>query len=173
MTVHTQQLKKYISDSRPRFEDLLGQLVEVPSISMDPARAGEMPRAATLAVQYLKSLGADAQIVETGGYPIISGGWMTGAGYPTVTIYNHLDVQPAQEPELDEFTVVLDGAIDVEYDDGVVHVRAGQAVITRAGERVRYTTREGARYIAVCLPAFHGELVHREDEDEYDRDPVE
>ena len=99
MTVHTQQLKKYISDSRPRFEDLLGQLVEVPSISMDPARAGEMPRAATLAVQYLKSLGADAQIVETGGYPIISGGWMTGAGYPTVTIYNHLDVQPAQEPE--------------------------------------------------------------------------
>ena len=81
--------------------------------------------------------------------------------------------EPAQEPEFDEFTVVLDGAIDVEYDDGVVHVRAGQAVITRAGERIRYTTREGARYIAVCLPAFHGDLVHREDDDEYDRDPVE
>ena len=81
--------------------------------------------------------------------------------------------EPAQEPEFDEFTVVLDGTIDVEHDDGVVHVRAGQAVITRAGERVRYTTTHGARYIAVCLPAFHGDLVHREDDDEYDRDPVE
>ncbi|MEK7869280.1 MAG: peptidase, partial [Nitrospirota bacterium] len=91
MTVNKQQLKKYITDSRSRFEDLLGQLVEVPSISMDPARAGEMPRAATLAVQYLKSFGADAQVVETGGYPIICGGWTTGADYPTVTIYNHLD----------------------------------------------------------------------------------
>ncbi len=81
--------------------------------------------------------------------------------------------EPAQEPEFDEFTIVLDGTIDVEHDDGVVHVRAGQAVITRAGERVRYTTTHGARYIAVCLPAFHGDLVHREDDDEYDRDPVE
>jgi mannose-6-phosphate isomerase-like protein (cupin superfamily) len=81
--------------------------------------------------------------------------------------------EPAQEPEFDEFTVVLEGSIDVEHDDGVTHVRAGQAIITRAGERIRYTTREGARYIAVCLPAFHGELVHREDEDEYDRHPVE
>lgn len=81
--------------------------------------------------------------------------------------------EPAQEPEFDEFTVVLEGSIDVEHDDGVTHVRAGQAVITRAGERIRYTTTEGARYIAVCLPAFHGDLVHREDDDEYDRDPVE
>lgn len=81
--------------------------------------------------------------------------------------------EPAQEPEFDEFTIVLDGTIDVEHDDGTVHVRAGQAVITRAGERVRYTTTHGARYIAVCLPAFHGDLVHREDDDEYDRDPVE
>lgn len=78
--------------------------------------------------------------------------------------------EPAQEPEFDEFTVVLDGAIDVEYDHGVIHVRAGQAIITRAGERIRYTTREGARYIAVCLPAFHGDLVHRDDEDEHGRE---
>jgi uncharacterized cupin superfamily protein len=81
--------------------------------------------------------------------------------------------EPAQEPEFDEFTVVLEGSIDVEHDDGITHVRAGQAIITRAGERIRYTTRDGARYIAVCLPAFHGELVHRDDEDEYDRHPVE
>jgi len=78
--------------------------------------------------------------------------------------------EPAQEPEFDEFTVVIDGSIDVEHDDGVVHVRAGQAIITRAGERIRYTTVDGARYIAVCLPAFHGDLVHRDDEDEHNRE---
>ena len=81
--------------------------------------------------------------------------------------------EPAQQPEFDEYTVVLEGAIDVEHDDGVTHVRAGQAVITRAGERVRYTTKDGARYIAVCMPAFHGNLVHRDDDDEYDRPPEE
>ncbi len=81
--------------------------------------------------------------------------------------------EPAQEPEFDEFTVVLEGSISVEHDDGVMHVRSGQAFVARAGERIRYTTSEGARYIAVCLPAFHGELVHRDGEDEYDRDPVE
>lgn len=77
--------------------------------------------------------------------------------------------EPAQEPEFDEFTVVLEGSLTIEHDEGVTHVRAGQAVITRAGERVRYSTAEGARYFAVCVPAFHGELVHREDDDEYDR----
>lgn len=81
--------------------------------------------------------------------------------------------EPAQEPEFDEFTVVMEGSIDVEHDEGVTHVRAGQAIITRAGERIRYTTTEGARYLAVCLPAFHGDLVHRDDDDEYDRDPAE
>jgi acetylornithine deacetylase/succinyl-diaminopimelate desuccinylase-like protein len=54
---------------------------------------------ATIATQILTDFGAGAHIVETGGYPIVSGGWITGAHHPTVTIYNHLDVQPAQEPE--------------------------------------------------------------------------
>lgn len=81
--------------------------------------------------------------------------------------------EPAQEPEFDEFTVVLEGSIDVEHDDGVIHVRSGQAIITRAGERIRYTTSEGARYIAVCLPAFDMELVHRDGDDEHDREPIE
>ncbi len=81
--------------------------------------------------------------------------------------------EPAQTPEFDEFTVVLDGTIDVEHDEGTLHLRSGQAIITRAGERIRYTSAHGARYIAVCLPAFHGGIVHRDDDDEYDRDPVE
>src|ERR1051325_7764238 len=92
-------LERYITDNRHRFEDLLGQMVEIPSISMDQAKAPDIRRMADLARQVLTDLGAEAQIVETGGYPIVSGGWMTGAHHPTVTIYNHMDVQPAQEPE--------------------------------------------------------------------------
>lgn len=93
------QLRTFITASRPKFEDLLGQMVEVPSISMDSFHKGDIRRVADLAVQYLIEMGAKAQVVETGGCPIVSGGWTTGAEYPTVTIYNHLDVQPAQEPE--------------------------------------------------------------------------
>src|SRR3972149_6296627 len=97
--VNKQQLQTYVNGARSRFEDMLGQMGGVRSISMDPSRAGDMRRMADLAVQYLTDLGADAQIVETGGYPIASGGWMTGVHHPTVTIYNHMDVQPAQELE--------------------------------------------------------------------------
>ena len=93
------QLRTFITASRPKFEDFLGQMVEVPSISMDASRKGDIRRVADLAVQYLAGMGAQAQIVGTDGYPLVSGGWTIGTQYPTVTIYNHLDVQPAQEPE--------------------------------------------------------------------------
>jgi quercetin dioxygenase-like cupin family protein len=72
--------------------------------------------------------------------------------------------EPAQTPEFDEITLVLAGAVLVEHDGGVLEVPAGQAVITRAGERIRYRTGErGAQYVAVCLPAFGPDLVNRED----------
>jgi hypothetical protein len=69
-------------------------------------------------------------------------------------------LEPGQRPEFDEFTVVL----RVEHESGSMDVRAGQAVITRSGEWVRYTTpeEEGAEYIAVCLPAFSPATVHRD-----------
>jgi mannose-6-phosphate isomerase-like protein (cupin superfamily) len=72
--------------------------------------------------------------------------------------------EPAQTPEFDEVTLVLRGMVRVETQTGVLDVRAGQAVLTRAGERVRYSTPEdeGAEYLAVCLPAFAVELAHRE-----------
>ena len=70
--------------------------------------------------------------------------------------------EPAQAPQFDEITVVLEGAIEVETPDGVVTVAAGQAIITRAGERIRYSCPQGARYVAICLPAFSPELVNRE-----------
>lgn len=97
--VNERQLRVFIKESRPRFEDFLGQMVEVPSISMDSSRADDMRRMADLARQFLAGLDADVQVVETGGYPMVSGGWTTRPEYPTVTIYNHLDVQPAQEQE--------------------------------------------------------------------------
>lgn len=75
-------------------------------------------------------------------------------------------VEPAQTPEFEEITVVLRGLLRVESDDGTHDVRAGQAVVTAPGERVRYSTPEpeGAEYIAVCLPAFSPESVHRDEE---------
>src|SRR6188508_3783115 len=63
-------------------------------------------------------------------------------------------VEPGQRPEFDEYTLVLNSAIEVEHEGGTLSVRAGQAVLTRAGEWVRYATPDGAEYIAVCLPAF-------------------
>jgi len=72
--------------------------------------------------------------------------------------------EPAQTPEFDEVTLVLRGTVRVEHEGGVLDVRAGEAVLTRAGERVRYSTPDpdGTEYVAVCVPAFGAELVHRE-----------
>ena len=72
--------------------------------------------------------------------------------------------EPAQTPEFDEYTVVLRGMLRVEHRDGALEVRAGQAVILRRGEWVRYSSPEpeGAEYVAVCLPAFSPDTVHRD-----------
>ncbi|MBX3127835.1 MAG: cupin [Polyangiaceae bacterium] len=74
-------------------------------------------------------------------------------------------VEPGQRPEFDEYTVVLRGLLRVEHEGGVLEVNAGQGVLTRAGEWVRYGTpdAEGAEYIAVCLPAFAMDTVHRDE----------
>ena len=73
-------------------------------------------------------------------------------------------IEPGQTPEFDEYTVVLKGALRVESKTGTLDVKAGQAVITHAGEWVKYSTPEpeGAEYIAVCLPAFLPDTVHRD-----------
>ena len=73
-------------------------------------------------------------------------------------------VEPGQTPEFDEYTVVLRGSLRVTTRDGVIDVAAGEAVITHKGEWVQYSTpgAEGAEYIAVCLPAFSPDSVHRD-----------
>jgi len=73
--------------------------------------------------------------------------------------------EPGQTPEFDEFTMVLNGTLRVEHLGGQLDIQAGQAVIAHRGEWVRYSTPEpdGAEYIAVCLPAFAMETVHRDE----------
>ncbi len=72
--------------------------------------------------------------------------------------------EPGQTPEFDEYTVVLQGMLRVESKGGVLDVSAGQAVLVQKGEWVRYSTPgpDGAVYVAVCLPAFSPDTVHRD-----------
>lgn len=90
-------------------------------------------------------------------------------GSSTVSVAHMISPQgwaePGQRPEFDEYTVVLSGALYIRTeDDGLVRVGAGEAVIAPRGEWVQYSTpeAEGAQYIAVCLPAFSQEAVHRD-----------
>ena len=73
-------------------------------------------------------------------------------------------VEPGQRPAFDEYTVVLRGVLQVKTETGTVDVKAGQAIITHKGEWIQYSTpgAEGAEYIAVCLPAFTPDSVHRD-----------
>jgi len=72
-------------------------------------------------------------------------------------------VEPGQRPDFDEYTLVMSGVLHVEHEGGMLEVRAGQAVLARGGEWVRYSTPEGAEYVAVCLPAFSPDTVHRDE----------
>ena len=76
-------------------------------------------------------------------------------------------LEPGQRPEFDEWTLVLAGCLRVQHEGGELDVRAGQAVLVRAGEWVRYSSPEagGATYVAVCLPAFAPDTVHRDAQD--------
>jgi mannose-6-phosphate isomerase-like protein (cupin superfamily) len=75
-------------------------------------------------------------------------------------------VEPGQRPDFEEITVVLRGMVRVEHEGGALDVRAGQAVVSKPGEWIRYSSPEpgGAEYIAVCLPAFGPDIVHRDPE---------
>lgn len=74
-------------------------------------------------------------------------------------------LEPGQRPEFEEVTVVLRGMLRVEHAGGTIDVRAGQAIVAHPGEWVRYSSPEpgGAEYVAICLPAFSPDTVHRDD----------
>ena len=73
--------------------------------------------------------------------------------------------EPGQKPEFDEYTLVLDGMLRIQFKDGQIDVQAGQAVIVSAGEWIQYGSPNpgGATYVAVCLPAFSPQTVHRDE----------
>lgn len=71
--------------------------------------------------------------------------------------------EPGQQPEFDEYTLVLGGFMRVEHKGGVIDVQPGQSILCSKGEWIRYSTPEGAEYIAICLPAFSPETVHRDE----------
>jgi len=75
-------------------------------------------------------------------------------------------VEPGQRPEFEELTVVLEGSLTVEHENGLIVVKSGQAIVSHPGEWVRYSTptEGGAKYIAVCLPAFTPDTVNRDED---------
>ncbi len=93
------KIESYTQSVRGRFEDRLCHMVEIPTVSMDPAHRTDIERGAQAAAVLLRECGATAEVVPTSGNPVVVGEFRAGASYPTLTIYNHMDVQPAQEPE--------------------------------------------------------------------------
>jgi acetylornithine deacetylase/succinyl-diaminopimelate desuccinylase-like protein len=113
MSVEKKSLVAFANRERTRFEDTLREFVEIPSVSADPERAGDIRRCAELAVAKIVEFGGKATILKTAGNPIVHGRFETGRKLPTVTVYNHLDVQPASretEPwNSDPFVFTRDG----------------------------------------------------------------
>jgi len=105
-------LDRTIAASRGRFEELLQRFVEIPSVSADPARKPDIDRMAELAAATLRESGFEARVIPTAGNPIVHGRRDVDPAAPTVTVYNHLDVQPGGEPaewRTDPFVFTRDG----------------------------------------------------------------
>ena len=138
-----ESLRKYATESRTEFEKVLGDLVQIPSVSGQPERKADVRRGAEYAVGLLESFGARATLYETGGHPMVYGRFDRSEALPTVTVYNHLDVQPAsrkKEPwKTDPFEFVKQG--DRYFGRGTTDDK-GPAVTALFG--ARYAFRNGA-----------------------------
>jgi acetylornithine deacetylase/succinyl-diaminopimelate desuccinylase-like protein len=97
MNLDKKSLTAFAKDQREAFEAKLKELVEIPTVSADPARQGDIRRCVEAAVATIKEHGGEAEVMETEGNPIVHGRFKARAGAPTVTVYNHLDVQPASK----------------------------------------------------------------------------
>jgi acetylornithine deacetylase/succinyl-diaminopimelate desuccinylase-like protein len=106
-------LVAFAKRERDAYEKTLKELVEIPSVSSEPARAGDIRRCADYAAGLIRLFGGEAKILETSGHPIVHGRFFVANDVPTVTVYNHLDVQPASrdtEPwDSDPFTFTRQG----------------------------------------------------------------
>ena len=111
------QIAAYINALRSEYEANLKKFVDLPSVSMEPERAETMLATAAMAIDLLQSQGASARLVKTAGQPVVIGEFHSGADCPTVTVYNHIDVQPADPSEW------LTSPFDMQIDDGVYRGR--------------------------------------------------
>lgn len=111
--LNVDKLSKYVNSVRDSYESSLKRLVDIPSVSMDPACRTNIQRAAECACELLTDIGAEAQIVNTTGNPVVLAVLQAQSNDPTVTIYNHLDVQPADhsEWETDPFLMTIENGI--------------------------------------------------------------
>ncbi|HEV8608720.1 MAG TPA: M20/M25/M40 family metallo-hydrolase [Thermoanaerobaculia bacterium] len=94
-----EDLKKFAAENRREYEGSLERIVEIPTVSVEPERKQDLRRGAEYAVSLLESKGAKARLYETKGHPIVYGRFDRGPNLPTLTVYNHLDVQPAEGPD--------------------------------------------------------------------------
>jgi acetylornithine deacetylase/succinyl-diaminopimelate desuccinylase-like protein len=113
MTVEVQldRLTEYIEKTRSTYEKKLKEWVDTPSVSMDPSHKQDILEQAKKAKELLTELGAHAEIIETKGNPVVTGEFKSGSDHPTVLVYNHLDVQPADASEwkAPPFTMAIEG----------------------------------------------------------------
>jgi acetylornithine deacetylase/succinyl-diaminopimelate desuccinylase-like protein len=113
MSLEKKSLVAFANKERDRFETALRQFVDIPTVSADAGRLPDIRRCAELAASTIREFGGEADVLETDGNPIVHGRFNSGSNLPTVTVYNHLDVQPASretEPwTTDPFTFIKDG----------------------------------------------------------------
>jgi acetylornithine deacetylase/succinyl-diaminopimelate desuccinylase-like protein len=95
MKIEKKTLAAWAKNERDRFESALQQFVEIPSVSAEPERAADVRRCADEAAKLIRDFGGESKVLETDGYPLVHGTFKSGANAPTLTIYNHMDVQPA------------------------------------------------------------------------------
>ena len=101
----------FATSHRPEFERWLAELVNIPTVSVDPARAGDVRLCAETARALLQQLGGQAELIETAGHPLVHARLTDNPGWPTITVYNHLDVQPADGDDwrTDPFQLTIQG----------------------------------------------------------------
>jgi acetylornithine deacetylase/succinyl-diaminopimelate desuccinylase-like protein len=135
-------VSQYADASRDKFESTLREIVEIPTVSVEPQHKEDMVRGARYASKLLESMGARARIYETAGHPLVHGRFERNPAFPTATIYNHLDVQPAEGPDwkTDPFRFVREG--DRYLGRGTTDDK-GPAISALFG--AKYASENGAR----------------------------
>lgn len=114
LTIEKKALRAWAEAQRPEFERTLKELVDVPTVSAQPEHRDDILRGVDLAVATIERFGGKAEVIKTKGYPIVHGAWRSGTKAPSITVYNHLDVQPASretEPwDSDPFNMTIEGS---------------------------------------------------------------